>query len=119
MPETNQPQATTLNQINSYVEGKKKAYTKALKNYRDSGTKASGDLNFGSQITPLLQQIFLSFETINSNFNTMSTFFGKNGDVTLLKAQLALLDKEVIDASVMSKSALVEFYQKESLTVAL
>ncbi|KGJ89569.1 NADP-dependent isocitrate dehydrogenase [Colwellia psychrerythraea] len=40
-------------------------------------------------------------------------FVAQNGDVTLLKSKLPLLDKEIIDASVMSKSALVEFFETE------
>ncbi|MCH2055896.1 MAG: NADP-dependent isocitrate dehydrogenase [Thalassotalea sp.] len=35
------------------------------------------------------------------------------GNVTVLKERVALKDKEVIDASVMSKKALVEFFEKE------
>ena len=40
-------------------------------------------------------------------------FVAQNGDVTLLKSKLPLLDKEIIDTSVMSKAALVEFFETE------
>jgi isocitrate dehydrogenase len=40
-------------------------------------------------------------------------YVAQSGDKTLLKSKLPLLDKEIIDASVMSKSALVEFFETE------
>jgi len=40
-------------------------------------------------------------------------FVGSDGVTKLLKEHLPLLDKEVIDASVMSKKALVAFFEKE------
>jgi isocitrate dehydrogenase len=40
-------------------------------------------------------------------------FTGENGELTILKEHLSLLDKEIIDGAVMSKAALVEFYQEE------
>jgi len=45
-------------------------------------------------------------------------FTAENGSVQLLKEHLPLLDKEIIDVSVLSKSALVEFYEQE-MTKAL
>lgn len=51
--------------------------------------------------------------TIDGATNVNIEFVAQNGDVTLLKSNLPLLDKEVIDASVMSKSALVEFFETE------
>jgi len=52
--------------------------------------------------------------TINGATKVKIEFVGKNGEVTLLKEHLALLDKEVIDASLMSKKALVEFFTAET-----
>ncbi|MBA6390834.1 NADP-dependent isocitrate dehydrogenase [Colwellia sp. BRX10-3] len=52
--------------------------------------------------------------TINGATNVKIEFVGQNGDVTLLKEHLALLDQEVIDASLMSKKALVEFFATET-----
>lgn len=40
-------------------------------------------------------------------------FTAENGSVQLLKEHLSLLDKEIIDASVLSKNALIEFYEQE------
>jgi isocitrate dehydrogenase len=40
-------------------------------------------------------------------------FTAEDGTVNVLKEHLALLDKEVVDASVLSKAALVDFYQTE------
>ena len=40
-------------------------------------------------------------------------FVSKAGEVSVLKEKISLLDKEVIDASVMSKAKLVEFFDKE------
>lgn len=52
--------------------------------------------------------------TINGATNVKIEFVAQNGDVTLLKEHLPLLDKEVIDASLMSKNALVEFFAAET-----
>ena len=40
-------------------------------------------------------------------------FVAQDGAVTILKSKLSLLAKEVIDAAVLSKAALVEFYENE------
>jgi isocitrate dehydrogenase len=52
--------------------------------------------------------------TIAGATNAKIEFVAQNGDVTLLKEHLPLLDKEIIDAAVMSKSALVEFFETET-----
>jgi isocitrate dehydrogenase len=51
--------------------------------------------------------------TIDGETSVNIEFAAENGDVTVLKSKLPLLDKEIIDASVMSKSALVEFFETE------
>jgi len=51
--------------------------------------------------------------TIDSATNVNIEFVADNGDVSVLKSNLPLLDKEIIDASVMSKSALIEFFETE------
>jgi len=51
--------------------------------------------------------------TIDGATSVNIEYVAQNGDVTLLKSKLPLLDKEIIDASVMSKSALVEFFETE------
>ena len=52
--------------------------------------------------------------TIDGATNVKIEFVNSKGEVTLLKEHLALLDKEVIDASLMSKKALVEFFIAET-----
>jgi len=51
--------------------------------------------------------------TIDGATHVKIEFVSDTGEVTLLKEKLALLDKEIIDGAVMSKSALVAFYQTE------
>ena len=51
--------------------------------------------------------------TIDGATKVNIEFVAQNGDVTLLKSKLPLLDKEIIDTAVMSKSALVEFFETE------
>lgn len=50
--------------------------------------------------------------TVNYATNARIEFVGKNGNVKVLKEHLALLTGEIIDSSVLSKSALIEFYQQ-------
>jgi isocitrate dehydrogenase len=52
--------------------------------------------------------------TINGETNVKIEFVSDNGAVTLLKEHLPLLDKEIIDAAVMSKAALIEFYETQT-----
>jgi isocitrate dehydrogenase len=52
--------------------------------------------------------------TLTAATNVKIEFVAENGDVSLLKEHLPLLDKEIIDAAVMSKAALVEFYEAET-----
>ena len=51
--------------------------------------------------------------TIDGATKVNIEFVTQDGDVTLLKSKLPLLDKEIIDTAVMSKSALVEFFETE------
>ena len=51
--------------------------------------------------------------TINGATQVNIEFVGANGETKLLKEHLALEDKEVIDASVMSKKALVAFFENQ------
>lgn len=51
--------------------------------------------------------------TIHGDQNVNIEFVDVNGTVSLLKETVALLDKEVIDASVMSSKALKRFFEKE------
>jgi isocitrate dehydrogenase len=49
---------------------------------------------------------------INKATEIKIEFSDENGNVKVLKEHLSLLDKEIIDASVLSKTALVEFYEQ-------
>ncbi|MDP7591998.1 MAG: NADP-dependent isocitrate dehydrogenase [Litorilituus sp.] len=49
--------------------------------------------------------------TVNYATNAKVEFVAQDGSVKILKENLALLTGEVIDSSVLSKSALIEFYQ--------
>ncbi len=51
--------------------------------------------------------------TINGATEVNIEFTATNGEVSLLKSKLPLLDKEIIDASVMNKKALVQFFETE------
>ncbi len=50
--------------------------------------------------------------TVNYATNVKIEFVAQNGSVKVLKDSLPLLTGEVIDSSVLSKSALIEFYQQ-------
>lgn len=51
--------------------------------------------------------------TVSGAQDVRIEFVDASGSVTTLKEKVSLLDKEVIDASVMSKNALVSFFDKE------
>lgn len=51
--------------------------------------------------------------TIDGATSVNIEFVSSNGEVKVLKENLALLDQEIIDTAVMSKSALVEFYETQ------
>ncbi|MDN3679806.1 NADP-dependent isocitrate dehydrogenase [Vibrio tapetis subsp. quintayensis] len=51
--------------------------------------------------------------TIDGATNARIEFVASNGDVSVLKADLALQDQEIIDASVLNKSALVSFFEAQ------
>ena len=51
--------------------------------------------------------------TVSGDQDVRIEFVNASGSVSTLKDKVSLLDKEVIDASVMSKAALVSFFDKE------
>ncbi len=63
---------------------------------------ASGDF-YGSEVST----------TVSGATDMRIEFVDAAGNVSVLKEKVALEDKEVIDASVMSKKALVEFFEQE------
>ena len=52
--------------------------------------------------------------TVGQETSVNIEFVAENGDVSLLKEHIALLAGEVIDASVMNKAKLVEFFERET-----
>ncbi len=51
--------------------------------------------------------------TIEGDTKVKIEFVGHDGSTKVLKKEFALLDKEIIDASVLSKKALVEFFEQQ------
>jgi isocitrate dehydrogenase len=51
--------------------------------------------------------------TVSGEQDVRIEFIASTGAVTILKEKVSLLDKEIIDASVMSKLALINFFEKE------
>ena len=69
-----------------------------------------------SHVASMSQGDFYSSEqsaTIDGATEVTIEFVAQDGSTKVLKDKLALLDKEIIDASLMSKAALVDFYQQE------
>ena len=90
----------------------------AVKNYAKKNPHSMGawSKDSKSHVAHMASGDFYGSEksvTVDGATNVNIEFVADNGDVTLLKSNLPLLDKEVIDASVMSKSALVEFFETE------
>ena len=90
----------------------------AVKNYAKKNPHSMGawSKDSKSHVAHMASGDFYGSEksvTVNGATNVNIEFVAQNGDVTLLKSNLPLLDKEVIDTSVMSKSALVEFFETE------
>ncbi len=51
--------------------------------------------------------------TVSGDQDVRIEFVSQSGEVSVLKEKVSLLDKEIIDASLMSKSALMAFFDKE------
>jgi isocitrate dehydrogenase len=51
--------------------------------------------------------------TVSGEQDVRIEFIASTGAVTILKEKVSLLDEEIIDASVMSKLALINFFEKE------
>ena len=69
-----------------------------------------------SHVASMTDGDFFSSEqsvTVEKATDVKIEFTGEDGEVKVLKEHVALQDKEVIDAAVMSKAALVDFYQQE------
>lgn len=65
-------------------------------------TMDSGDFHHNEKSTCIANATAIKIE-----------LFGKDGSITTLKEKVSLLDKEIIDTSVMSKKALLAFLERE------
>jgi len=90
----------------------------SVKNYAKKNPHSMGAWRAESQshVASMEGQDFFGSEksvTIAGATKANIEFVAANGDVTVLKSGLALQDKEIIDASVLNKSALVAFFEAQ------
>ncbi|WP_299065348.1 NADP-dependent isocitrate dehydrogenase [uncultured Polaribacter sp.] len=91
---------------------------KAIKNYARKNPHSMGDWGADSKthVATMSEGDFAHNEksvTINNATNVTITHVSENGTKTILKENLSLIDGEIIDATVMSKKALLSFLDKE------
>ncbi|WP_153446945.1 NADP-dependent isocitrate dehydrogenase [Vibrio algicola] len=85
----------------------------AKKNPHSMGAWASDST---SHVASMTEQDFYGSEksvTINGATSVRIEHVDAAGNVEVLKSEFPLLDKEIIDAAVLNKAALVDFYEKE------
>lgn len=90
----------------------------AVKNYAKKNPHSMGDWSNDSitHVSSMLDNDFFGSEqslTIDGATEVRIEFTGTKGHIEVLKEGLKLQDKEIIDASVMNKAALVEFFEQE------
>ncbi|WP_104398842.1 NADP-dependent isocitrate dehydrogenase [Vibrio penaeicida] len=90
----------------------------SVKNYAKKNPHSMGAWSADSQshVASMSDSDFFGSEksvTIDGATSVRIEFVGANGDVEVLKNEFPLQDKEIIDASVMNKAALVSFFEKE------
>ena len=90
---------------------------KAVKNYAKKNPHSMGAWSPDSktEVATMSHGDFFHTEkslTLSKADNVSIKFVGKDGSEDVLKESLSLKDGEIIDASVMSKKALIEFLQK-------
>ena len=91
----------------------------AVKNYAKKNPHSMGawSKESKSHVAHMSEGDFYGSEksmTVDGATDMRIEFVAENGDITVLKDKVALEDKEVIDASRMSKKALVEFFEAET-----
>ena len=91
---------------------------KAVKNYAKANPHSMGDWSADSKshVATMDAGDFHHNEKstcIVSATNVKIELFNDDGSITTLKEKVSLLDKEIIDATVMSKKALLAFLEKE------
>ncbi|WP_105901849.1 NADP-dependent isocitrate dehydrogenase [Vibrio gangliei] len=90
----------------------------SVKNYAKKNPHSMGawDSNSASHVASMTEQDFYGSEkslTVDGARNVRIEHLDAGGNVEVLKAPFALQDKEIIDAAVLNKAALVEFFEKE------
>ena len=91
---------------------------KAVKEFARKNPHSMGAWNSGSNtdVSHMNSGDFCNSEkstTINQNKTVKIVFTNNNGNKTILKEDISLLDGEIIDASLMSKSALISFINSQ------
>lgn len=90
----------------------------SVKNYAKKHPHAMGSWakDSKSHVASMSEHDFFGSEkslTVDGEKNIAIEFVAADGTKTTLKPSFKLLDKEIIDAAVMSKAALVDFYRRE------
>ncbi|EGR4157440.1 NADP-dependent isocitrate dehydrogenase [Vibrio cholerae] len=90
----------------------------SVKNYAKKNPHSMGAWNKDSKshVASMSDKDFFGSEksmTVSGATKVAIEFVGKEGAVKVLKKPFALQDKEIIDTSVMSKKALIAFFEKE------
>ncbi len=90
----------------------------SVKNYAKKNPHSMGawEADSKSHVSSMADKDFFGSEksvTVEGATNVSIKLEKANGEVQVLKEKLALQDKEIIDTSVMSKAALVAFFEKE------
>ncbi|EOX3400318.1 NADP-dependent isocitrate dehydrogenase [Vibrio cholerae] len=90
----------------------------SVKNYAKKNPHSMGawSKDSKSHVASMSDKDFFGSEksmTVSGTTKVAIEFVGKEGAVKVLKKPFALQDKEIIDTSVMSKKALIAFFEKE------
>ncbi|HGE6112903.1 TPA: NADP-dependent isocitrate dehydrogenase [Vibrio cholerae] len=90
----------------------------SVKNYAKKNPHSMGawSKDSKSHVASMSDKDFFGSEksmTVSGSTKVAIEFVGKEGPVKVLKKPFALQDKEIIDTSVMSKKALIAFFEKE------
>ncbi|EGQ9188589.1 NADP-dependent isocitrate dehydrogenase [Vibrio cholerae] len=90
----------------------------SVKNYAKKNPHSMGawSKDSKSHVASMSDKDFFGSEksmTLSGSTKVAIEFVGKEGAVKVLKKPFALQDKEIIDTSVMSKKALIAFFEKE------
>ncbi|MCF7360705.1 NADP-dependent isocitrate dehydrogenase [Vibrio sp. A1-b2] len=90
----------------------------SVKNYAKKNPHSMGawSADSKSHVSSMSDKDFFGTEksvTVDGATQVSIQFVGKDGSTKELKKPFALKDKEIIDASVLNKKALVEFFEKE------